>query len=128
MTLQERLRGCGHFRLSHPHFSGVSDTCDEAADRIDALERENAALRKDAERIKTQVILPQQQALYELKAIANRYRYLRKALTWYGDGNGEVRWTILIPMPEPDISAAGLTSDSVAQALDAAIDAAMAQR
>lgn len=106
MTLLERLRGCGHFRFSHPHFSGVSDTCDKAAARIDALERENAALRKDAE----------------------RWSYARKTLTWAPSDDGEVKWVMFLAMPEPDVSETGLTPDSVAQELDAAIDAAMAQR
>lgn len=38
MTLTERLRSTHFLRVTHPHFSGIADACDDAAKRIDELE------------------------------------------------------------------------------------------
>jgi hypothetical protein len=45
--LVERLRA----RNGRPDGFGIGPVCDEAADRIERLEAENAALRVDAERL-----------------------------------------------------------------------------
>lgn len=47
MTLQERLRAASPFDYT------LLAMCDEAADELDRLARENEALRKDAERYRT---------------------------------------------------------------------------
>ena len=140
-TLQERLRERVVTRWIHstgtpPHASGTKPDalCTEAADRLDALERERdeykMAAKAEADfadqyKAKHDALEREVQAL---RADAERWRYARKALTWAGDWDGEVRWTMLLTMPEPDVSAAGLTSDSVAQELDAAIDAARSRK
>lgn len=54
---------------------------------------------------------------------AARYRWIRKNAVWRVGNEQSVTWDLY--MPEPDIRTGKLTDDSVAQELDAAIDAAM---
>lgn len=101
MTLQERLRNTPNWsRESFEHWKTATLTYDrapfEAADRIDALERENAALRKDAE----------------------RYRWLRDNMVQDGANyDGFMSTRDLFPR-----------GNEYPGNLDAAIDAAMAQK
>lgn len=53
---------------------------------------------------------------------AKRYRWARKQFVWEPWMTDTVKWVLWLVMPEPDISAEGLTEDSTAQALDRAID------
>lgn len=93
MTLQERLRpGMHNIGAARSHQAIMA----EAADRIDALERENAALRKDAE----------------------RYRWLRDNMVQDGANyDGFMSTRDLFPR-----------GNEYPGNLDAAIDAAMAQK
>lgn len=91
MTLQERLRA-----LRRMYWGGDTQALDEAIDRIDALEGEIAALRKDAE----------------------RYRWLRDNMVQDGDDyDGFMSTRNLFPR-----------GNEYPGNLDAAIDAAMAQK
>lgn len=139
MTLQERLRERldiveGDLVLTQKVKDSAMDELAKARARLDALERERDEYKMAAEaeanfadqyKAKCAALEREKAAL---RKDAERWRYSRKALLWAPSGDGEVKWVMFLAMPEPDVSGTGLTPDSVAQELDAAIDAAMAQR
>lgn len=109
MTLQERLRERGNAPLMF-----------EAADRIDALERENAALRKDAEQ------MPGVQREYWESAV---FTLIGHAEVLAGEGNQDMpRWFYRLAETIARAHVDEATAQRVQEMNEAAIDAAMAQR
>jgi len=99
---------------------GWGNTCEDAAEHIDALEAELAALRERAGRARV--------VAAGYKADAERWRYIRRKLCLTGNGDGTCAMqAINLPAaiqgwPEP-----GQVAEFCDAAIDAAIEAAMSK-
>lgn len=126
MKLQERLRGLrGDLRTSSVSFGVAIAVAQEAADRIDALERESAALRNDFNALQHAIVGDTgASAILTVEALrvdAERYRWLRDKAD---ADNGHPYATI----HKANDWGKWFNTWECGEGLDAAIDAAMEQR